>query len=51
MASEVIESEAIFLDEYHDAQSNFLLPLFLYISTKIVLTDNGFSFNNSTGLQ
>ena len=43
MASEVIESEANFLDEYYDALSNFLVSL-LYISFVI-------SFNNSTGLQ
>jgi len=51
MASEVIESEANILDEYHDALSNFLVALLLYISFMIVLTDTGFSFNNSTGLQ
>jgi len=51
MASEMIESEANFLDEYHDALSNFLVALLLYISFVIVLTDTGFSFNNSTGLQ
>jgi len=51
MASEVIESEANFLDEYHDALGNFLVALLLYISFVIVLTDIGFSFNNSTGLQ
>jgi len=51
MASEVIESEANFLDEYPDALSNFLVALLLYISFVIVLTDTGFSFNNSTGLQ
>jgi len=44
MASEVIESEANFLNEYHDAMSNFLVSLLLYISFVI-------SFNNSTALQ
>jgi len=44
MASEVIESEANFLDEYHDVLSNFLVSLLLYVSFVI-------SFNNSTGLQ
>jgi len=43
MASEVIEGEAKFLDEYHDVLSNFLVSL-LYVSFVI-------SFNNSTGLQ
>jgi len=51
MASGVIESEVNFLDEYHDALSNVLVALLLYISFVIVLTDTGFSFNNSTGLQ
>jgi len=51
MASEVIESEANFLVEYHDTLSNFLVALLLYIIFVIVLTDTGFSFNNSTGLQ
>jgi len=49
--SEVIESEANFLDEYHDSLSNFLVTLLLYLSFVIVLTDTGFSFNNSSGLQ
>jgi len=44
MASEEIESEAKFLDEYHDALGNFLVSLLLYISFVI-------SFNNSTELQ
>ena len=51
MALEVIKSEANFLDEYQVALSNFLVVLLLYISVVIVLTDTGFSFNNSTGLQ
>jgi len=44
MASEAIESEANFLDEYQDALGNFLVSLLLNISFVI-------SFNNSTGLQ
>ena len=44
MTSEVVESEANSLDEYHDVLSNFLVVLLLYISFV-------FSFNNSTGLQ
>ena len=51
MASEVIKSETKILDEYHDALSNFLVALLLYISFVIVMTDTGFLFNNSTGLQ
>jgi len=38
MASEVIESVANFLDEYHNALGSFLGTLFLFISFLILLT-------------